>query len=58
MKKPDINKTLMQKALNEIKTLRSQVNALKEPVAIIGIGCRFPGMPTVWHQVVYHIFWV
>ena len=44
MKKPDINKALMQKALNEIKTLRSQVNALKEPVAIIGIGCRFPGM--------------
>ena len=37
-------KELIQKALVEIKSLRSQLNELKEPVAIIGIGCRFPGI--------------
>jgi len=35
---------LIQKALVEIKSLRSQLNEMKEPIAIIGIGCRFPGI--------------
>ncbi|MEO0836251.1 MAG: type I polyketide synthase, partial [Cyanobacteria bacterium J06642_3] len=40
-------KVLMQKALSEIKDLRAQLQQEKdknqEPIAIIGIGCRFPG---------------
>jgi 3-oxoacyl-(acyl-carrier-protein) synthase/NAD(P)-dependent dehydrogenase (short-subunit alcohol dehydrogenase family) len=38
---------LMRRALQEIKTLRSALAAAKaetrEPVAIVGMGCRFPG---------------
>ncbi len=38
---------LMKKALNELRSLRSQIRDLQykktEPVAILGIGCRFPG---------------
>ncbi|MEM9509148.1 MAG: beta-ketoacyl synthase N-terminal-like domain-containing protein, partial [Cyanobacteria bacterium P01_E01_bin.35] len=44
--KPDY-KVLMQKALSEIKDLRAQLqqekNKNNEPIAIIGMGCRFPG---------------
>jgi acyl transferase domain-containing protein len=41
-------KQLMVNALREIQSLRSQVKQLEaacpnEPIAIIGIGCRFPG---------------
>ncbi len=40
-------KALMAKALVELKSLRARLSALErtrtEPVAIIGLGCRFPG---------------
>ncbi|MEL7407031.1 MAG: beta-ketoacyl synthase N-terminal-like domain-containing protein, partial [Cyanobacteria bacterium J06558_2] len=40
-------KALMQKALSEINDLRAQLqqekNKNNEPIAIIGMGCRFPG---------------
>ena len=35
----------LKKASDKIKELLAEVNALKEkePVAVIGMGCRFPG---------------
>jgi|GEM_PF-6043408 len=40
-------KEILKRALIEIKDLRSQLNAVeradREPIAIIGMGCRFPG---------------
>ncbi|WP_226584069.1 type I polyketide synthase, partial [Microseira wollei] len=39
--------SLMKKALLELKEMKSQLDALqrakKEPIAIVGMGCRFPG---------------
>ncbi|MFB2836378.1 MupA/Atu3671 family FMN-dependent luciferase-like monooxygenase, partial [Floridanema evergladense] len=39
--------TLMKKALLELKEMKSQLEAMekskKEPLAIVGMGCRFPG---------------
>jgi acyl transferase domain-containing protein len=39
--------TLMKKALLELKEMKSQLEAIektkKEPLAIVGMGCRFPG---------------
>ena len=44
--KPDY-RTLMSKALVEIKALQTQLaaaeSAKKEPIAVVGMGCRFPG---------------
>ena len=44
--KPD-HQALMKEALREIKDMRTRLNAMErdkcEPVAIIGMGCRFPG---------------
>ncbi len=34
---------LMKQALREIQSLRSALAARREPIAIIGMGCRFPG---------------
>lgn len=34
---------LMRKALREIQSLRAALATKREPVAIIGMGCRFPG---------------
>jgi len=47
-KSGDINQqALMKKALLELRELRSKVksleNARHEPIAIVGMGCRFPG---------------
>lgn len=43
---PD-NKRLMQKALLELRDLKAKVAAMEaakhEPIAVIGMGCRFPG---------------
>ena len=40
-------RALMQKALHELKEMRAKLQALEtaknEPIAIIGMGCRFPG---------------
>ncbi|KUI98277.1 type I polyketide synthase [Vibrio sp. MEBiC08052] len=36
-------KTVMARALRQIKTLSAEVEALKEPIAVVGLGCRFPG---------------
>ncbi len=44
--KPD-HQVLMKEALREIKDMRTRLNAMEkdktEPIAIIGMGCRFPG---------------
>jgi acyl transferase domain-containing protein/NADPH:quinone reductase-like Zn-dependent oxidoreductase/surfactin synthase thioesterase subunit/acyl carrier protein len=37
---------LLRKALTRIKTLTAKVGAFSEPIAIIGMGCRFPGGST------------
>jgi acyl transferase domain-containing protein len=41
------DKEVMIRALNEIKRLKSRVAALeheeREPIAVVGMGCRFPG---------------
>ena len=42
----DRRRRLLEQALAEIKSLRAQVKTLRravEPVAIIGLSCRFPG---------------
>jgi len=39
-------KRLLQRALKRIEELETQLSALKKhhaPIAIIGMGCRFPG---------------
>lgn len=33
----------LEKASHEIKGLLSRLDALREPIAVIGMGCRFPG---------------
>lgn len=33
----------LEKASNKIKELISRLDALREPIAVIGMGCRFPG---------------
>ncbi|OQX27418.1 MAG: hypothetical protein BWK80_05375 [Desulfobacteraceae bacterium IS3] len=47
MNTPPNHQELMKKALLEIRDLRSRLSALQslknEPIAIIGMGCRFPG---------------
>jgi len=47
MNTPQNHQELMKKALLEIRDLRSRLSALQslknEPIAIIGMGCRFPG---------------
>jgi myxalamid-type polyketide synthase MxaB len=47
MNAPQNHQELMKKALLEIRDLRSRLSALQslknEPIAIIGMGCRFPG---------------
>ncbi|MBD2252772.1 type I polyketide synthase [Nostoc parmelioides] len=35
--------TLMQNALKQIQDLREKLKAQTEPIAIVGMGCRFPG---------------
>ncbi|MBF8276355.1 MAG: beta-ketoacyl synthase [Candidatus Brocadiaceae bacterium] len=44
--KPD-HQVLMKEALREIKDMRTRLNAMEkdktEPIAIVGMGCRFPG---------------
>lgn len=39
---PDYH-TLMQNALKQIQDLRGQLKTQTEPIAIVGMGCRFPG---------------
>jgi acyl transferase domain-containing protein/acyl carrier protein len=36
-------RTLMQNALKQIQDLRGQIKTQTEPIAIVGMGCRFPG---------------
>lgn len=36
-------RTLMQNALKQIQDLRGQLKTQTEPIAIVGMGCRFPG---------------
>lgn len=36
-------RTLMQNALKQIQDLREKLKAQTEPIAIVGMGCRFPG---------------
>ena len=47
--KPFDEQALMKKALIEIRDLRTKIDSLEraksEPVAIVGMGCRFPGAP-------------
>ncbi|MCH9699426.1 MAG: SDR family NAD(P)-dependent oxidoreductase [Gammaproteobacteria bacterium] len=47
MTEQDKQQSLMRRALQELRELRSQVaeyqNAQHEPIAVIGLGCRFPG---------------
>lgn len=44
-------KALLKRSLAHIKQLRAQVDDLKyrqrEPIAVVGMACRFPGAPTV-----------
>lgn len=40
-------KTLIQKATNKITELQKKVQKLHEPIAIIGMGCRFPKANTL-----------
>jgi myxalamid-type polyketide synthase MxaB len=47
--KPFDEQALMKKALLEIRDLRAKVSTLEhtrsEPIAVVGMGCRFPGAP-------------
>jgi len=47
MSTPPDNKVLMQKALLELRELKAKVATMeaaqREPIAVIGMGCRFPG---------------
>lgn len=47
MSSPSDNKRLMQKALLELRDLKAKLAAVeeakREPIAVIGMGCRFPG---------------
>ena len=44
---PDDHRTQLARSLAAIKALRSRVEDLersrREPIAIVGLGCRFPG---------------
>ncbi len=37
------NENLLRDALSRIETLTAKLEALSEPIAVIGMGCRFPG---------------
>ncbi|HEY8036287.1 MAG TPA: SDR family NAD(P)-dependent oxidoreductase [Methylobacter sp.] len=47
MAEPDKQQALMRRALDELRELRSKLaqyqQAEHEPIAVIGLGCRFPG---------------
>ncbi len=44
---PTDTKSLMASALNELKRIKSQLQTMEraktEPIAVVGLGCRFPG---------------
>ncbi|BBA33063.1 polyketide synthase family protein [Methylocaldum marinum] len=46
---PRVQHALMKKAIVELRELRNELDAMKrarcEPIAIIGLSCRFPGAP-------------
>ena len=40
---PEESYQMLQQAAKKLKAAQRELNNLKEPIAVVGIGCRFPG---------------